>query len=68
MVHRTVNSGCPVHAGQSGETAKIHFLTLLLSGFLGGRGAAPGLAGPTIRGRTGQSGAPKTENLILISF
>jgi hypothetical protein len=45
-----------VHTGQSGETAKIHFLNSLLLGFLGGRGAAPVLAGPIVRGRTGQSG------------
>jgi hypothetical protein len=37
----------------SGVAAKIHFLNSLLSGFLEGRGAAPGLVGPTVRGRTG---------------
>jgi hypothetical protein len=50
MAHQTVNSTCPVHTGQSGVATKIPFLNSLLSGFLGGRGAAPGLTGPTIRG------------------
>jgi hypothetical protein len=53
MVHRTVNSSCPVHTGLSGVTAKIQFLNSLLLGFLGGRDPAPGLAGPTVRSRTG---------------
>jgi hypothetical protein len=74
MAHRTVNSTCPVHTGQSGVVAKIHFPNSLLSGSLGGRGAAPGLVGPTVRGRTGQSSAhrlsdaPKTETLTYFSF
>jgi hypothetical protein len=68
MAHRTVNSTCLVHTGQSGVAAKIPLLNLLLSSFLGGRGAALGLAGPTVRGGTGQSGAPKTETLTSFSF
>jgi hypothetical protein len=52
----------------SGVAAIIPFLNLLLSSFLGGRGAAPGLAGPIVRGCTGQFGAPKTETLTSFSF
>jgi hypothetical protein len=65
MAHQIVNSTCPVHTGQSGEAAKFPFLNLLLSCFLGGRGAALGLTGPTVRWCTGQSGAPKTETLTF---
>jgi hypothetical protein len=57
-----------VHTGQSGVAVKIHFLNSLLSSFLGGKGTAQGLAGLTIRGRTGPSGAPKTETLTSFSF
>jgi hypothetical protein len=65
MTHRTVNSICQVHTGQLGVAAKIHFPNLLLSGFLGGRGANPGLAGLTVKGCTGQSEDPKTETLTF---
>jgi hypothetical protein len=68
MAYRTVNSHCPVHTGQSGVPAKIPFLNSLLSGFCGGEKLFPGQTDPTVRGRTGQSGAPKTETLIFISF
>jgi hypothetical protein len=44
--HRTVNSGCLLHTGQSGVTAKIQFHELVALGFLGGRGAAPGAGWP----------------------
>jgi hypothetical protein len=54
MAHQTVNITCPVHTGQSGVVAKIHFLNSLLSGFLEAEALLPVLAGPTVRGRTEQ--------------
>jgi hypothetical protein len=44
--------------------AKIQLMNSLLSSFLRGRGAASGLDGPTVKGRTRQSGAPKTATLF----
>jgi hypothetical protein len=44
-------------------TAKNHFSNSLLSVLSGAEALPPGLAGPTVRGRTGQSGAPKTATL-----
>jgi hypothetical protein len=68
MAHRTVNSDRPVHIEQSGVPVKIPIRNSLLSGFCGGRSSSPGQTGPPVRGHTGQSGAPKTETLILISL
>jgi hypothetical protein len=48
--------------------AKNLILNSLLAGFCGGSRYSSGQTDPTVRGRTGQSGAPKTETLILISF
>jgi hypothetical protein len=49
--------------GQSGVPAKIRYSELFALGFLVGEGSSPGQAGPTDRGRTGQSGAPRLETL-----
>jgi hypothetical protein len=68
MARRTVNSCCLVHTGQSGVPAKIPILNSLLSGFPGREAPPSGQTSPTVRGRTGQSGAPKTETLIYIPF
>jgi hypothetical protein len=68
MAHQTVNSSCPVHTGQSDVPAKIQSPNSMLSGFLEGEALPLGLAGPTVRGRTGQFGAPKTETLCSFSF
>jgi hypothetical protein len=54
--------------GQSGVAAKIQLHNSLLSGFSRGRGSAPGPDWPTVRERTGQSSAPKTETLTSFSF
>jgi hypothetical protein len=63
-----MNSGCPVHTGQFGVAAKIQLMNSLLLGFLGAEALPLGLAGPTIRGCTGQSGAPKTTTLFSFSL
>jgi hypothetical protein len=49
-------------------SAKIRFLNSALSGFWWGKGSSPGQAGPTDRGRTGQSDAPRPETLSLVFF
>jgi hypothetical protein len=43
-------------------TVKIQLRELVALGFLGEEALPPGLAGPTVIGCTGQSGAPKTAN------
>jgi hypothetical protein len=43
--------------------AKILILNSSLSGFYGGSTTSLGQIGPTVRGRTGQSGAPRAETL-----
>jgi hypothetical protein len=50
MSYRIVNSTCPVHTEQSDVAAKIPFLNLLLSGFLGDRGTATGADWPHCQG------------------
>jgi hypothetical protein len=54
MAHRTVNSHCPVHTGQSGAMsgalsgAPLKFISETCAlGFLGGEGSSPGQPGPT---------------------
>jgi hypothetical protein len=42
---------------QSDVAAKIQLMNSLLSGFSGAKALPPGLAGPTVRGCTGQYGA-----------
>jgi hypothetical protein len=49
-----------VHTEKSGVAAKIPYPNSLLSGFLGAEALPPRLAGSTVRGRTGQSGAHRT--------
>jgi hypothetical protein len=44
--------------------AKIQLVNSLLSGLSGAEALPPGLAGPTVRGCTGESGAPKTATLF----
>jgi hypothetical protein len=34
----------------------------------GGKGYSPGQAGPTVKGRTGQSGAPRPKTLVSVFF
>ena len=76
MAHRTVNSHCPVHTGQSGamsgaplkfnsDTGALGF-SVEGSFFLGP--AWPHLAegAPDSPVHTGQSGAPKPETLSLV--
>jgi hypothetical protein len=41
---------------------------LCVLGFLEGKGSSPGQAGPTDRGRTRQSGAPRPETLSFVFF
>jgi hypothetical protein len=52
----------------SGVSAKIPFFATRCSWVSAGRGSSLGQTGPTVRGHTGQSGAPKTETLGSISF
>jgi hypothetical protein len=52
------DSDSPVYTGQSGVRLKFKPANCLLSGFPRSRGLLLRLPGPTVRGRTGQSGAP----------
>jgi hypothetical protein len=76
MAHRTVNSHCPVHTGQSGAMSgaplKFNSETCAL-GFLWRESLCPGPAWPHLAEgapdnpvHTGQSGAPGTETLLLV--
>jgi hypothetical protein len=47
---------------------KFHFWTRCSRVSTQGNRSSPGQAGPTDRGRTGQSGAPRPETLSLVSF
>jgi hypothetical protein len=67
MAHRTVNSHCPVHTGQSsalsgalsGAPLKFNYETCAL-GFLLGEPFPWAILAPPSRGCTGQSGAHRT--------
>jgi hypothetical protein len=48
--------------------AIIQFSELCALGFLRGNRSSPGQAGPTDRGHTGQSGAPRSETLSSVFF
>ena len=76
MAHRTVNSHCPVHTGQSGAVSGVPLkfisegcaLGFLRRGTLCRGPAWPHLAegAPDSPVHTGQSGAPKPETLNLV--
>jgi hypothetical protein len=73
MAHRTVNSHCPVHTGQSGAMSgalsgaplKFNSETCAL-GFCVGKPLPRASLAPPGRGCTGQSGAPGPETLLLV--